>query len=361
MGSAADCVDAILGPYYVGVYIVSLPRWYRGFALAVLVTSLAPSEVRAQDSGFEVLYGFWHPDSTATTMSAAYFHALFGPFTWGLGVTHLDDRRATADHTLTGAELSLRLFGRNSGPYAVGSAGLGVRHTDGNVDALWSAGAGYQLRVLSVIRLGVEARYRTEDTRVAGFWRLDPSDRRGWEVQGRLAFSIGGGGTHTPMASTSGSAPGGPLTPPSADAIHDIATHDGASDASATLATSVVETAIDVMGTPYRWGGTTDNGFDCSGLIQYAYGQHGIILPRISRDQLRMGTSVDARVDALRPGDLLGFAIEGNQISHIGMYVGNGKFVHSASGGVKLSSLTEQDPDSRWWQHRFVKARRIIQ
>ncbi|HKI94122.1 MAG TPA: C40 family peptidase [Gemmatimonadales bacterium] len=325
-----------------------------------LAASLLPASLAAQASGFELWYGFWFPDSVATTATAAYFHPLLGPVSWGLGVTHLDDHRAAVDHTLTGGELSLQVFGRESGPYAVASTGLGIRHADGNIDALWTAGAGYQLRLFNAIKIGLEARYRAEDTRVAGFWHLDPTDRRGWEIQARLAFGIGGGGGGGRAASATSSGP--PVfTVPSSTTIDDLAKDSGASDDAARVATSVVETALDAMGTPYRWGGTSDNGFDCSGLIQYAYGQHGIILPRVSRDQLRMGSVVDRAVDALRPGDLLGFAINGREITHIGMYVGNGKFVHSAAEGVKLSSLTATDPDSRWWQHRWVTARRIIQ
>jgi cell wall-associated NlpC family hydrolase len=134
----------------------------------------------------------------------------------------------------------------------------------------------------------------------------------------------------------------------------------GASDETAALAAQVVNTALDAMGTPYRWGGSDDNGFDCSGLIQYAYAQHGILLPRASRDQIRMGLPVEPRLEALRPGDILGFSVERAGVTHVGLYVGNGQFIHSASGGVKLSSLTATDPDSRWWQQRLVAARRIL-
>ena len=56
---------------------------------------------------------------------------------------------------------------------------------------------------------------------------------------------------------------------------------------------NVVETAVAVMGSPFRWGGTDENGFDCSGLIQYAYGEHGVILPRRSRDQARTGVNIE--------------------------------------------------------------------
>jgi cell wall-associated NlpC family hydrolase len=116
------------------------------------------------------------------------------------------------------------------------------------------------------------------------------------------------------------------------------------------------------MGTPYRWGGTDANGFDCSGLIQYAYGQVGIVLPRTSRDQSRMGSGVDRQVDALRPGDILAFSSDGtSRVTHVGLYVGDGQFIHSSSTGVKLSSLLADDGDSRWWQQRWIAARRIVE
>jgi cell wall-associated NlpC family hydrolase len=136
----------------------------------------------------------------------------------------------------------------------------------------------------------------------------------------------------------------------------------GASEEAARVSASVVETALAVMGAPYQWGGTDANGFDCSGLIQYAYGQHGIVLPRISRDQARMGTAVDRRVAALRPGDVLAFSGDGTSgVTHVGLFVGDGQFLHSASGGVTLSSLMASDGDSRWWQQHWVAARRIVE
>ncbi len=122
----------------------------------------------------------------------------------------------------------------------------------------------------------------------------------------------------------------------------------------------MVETALDVMGTPYRWGGNDQDGYDCSGLIQYAYGEHGILLPRVSRDQARMGTAVDRDAGRLAPGDILAFSVDGGGVSHVGLYVGDGRFIHSASSGVKLSSLSADDPDSRWWRARWVGARRVL-
>jgi cell wall-associated NlpC family hydrolase len=122
------------------------------------------------------------------------------------------------------------------------------------------------------------------------------------------------------------------------------------------ITSDVVDTALEAIGTPYVWGGTDQNGFDCSGLIQYAYAQHGIQIPRVSRDQIRAGRDVVPRVEALLPGDILGFTRDlSRSVSHVGLYVGEGRFIHSGSGGVRLSNLT--DP---YWREHVVAARRMV-
>ena len=123
-----------------------------------------------------------------------------------------------------------------------------------------------------------------------------------------------------------------------------------------------MRTALDALGTPYVWGGTEANGFDCSGLIQWAYSQHGIRLPRISRDQARSGNEVTPVLEALQPGDILLFAAQpGGGVTHVGMYIGNQTFIHSAKEGVKLSRLVAEDSDGTWWVSRWIGARRIVQ
>jgi cell wall-associated NlpC family hydrolase len=117
-----------------------------------------------------------------------------------------------------------------------------------------------------------------------------------------------------------------------------------------------------VLGTPYEWGGSAENGFDCSGLIQYAYARHGIRLRRTSRDQATSGSIVTPVIEALQPGDILLFAAEpGGGVTHVGMYVGEQTFIHSSNTGVKLSRLEAQDADGAWWVARWVGARRIVQ
>ncbi len=125
------------------------------------------------------------------------------------------------------------------------------------------------------------------------------------------------------------------------------------------VAEDVLFRAIGLVGTPYRYGGNTpDGGFDCSGLIGYVYRDAvGIVLPRSTREMNAMRSANVGR-DALVPGDLVFFATAGGgKVSHAGIYVGEGRFVHApASGGtVRLDSLA-----SAYWQRNFLSAKRII-
>ena len=334
------------------------PRPLRRAALLGVLGPLCASVLEAQ-GGLDVSYGrWWHDSSSSTTVTAAYLNRLLGPIDFGLGIYHLDDSRSAIDRTQSGGELSLGVGRVGGGLYAVGSVGLGMRHDNGNLDALWSAGAGYALNLFGFLQLAAEARYRIEDASVGGFWGLEPEDRKGFSISARLAM-----GRLGRRSTARGSPqPSGPsYDPPSESDIERAAHGGGVTEESADLSVDVVQTALAAMGEPYRWGGTGEGGYDCSGLIQFAYGEHGILLPRVSRDQVRAGTLVPKDVAALNPGDILGFSIEGGGVSHVGLYVGDGTFIHSASsGGVKLSSLSGTDPESRWWRQRWVVARRIL-
>ncbi|HVT37662.1 MAG TPA: C40 family peptidase [Gemmatimonadaceae bacterium] len=120
-----------------------------------------------------------------------------------------------------------------------------------------------------------------------------------------------------------------------------------------------VSTAHRWLGSPYGWGAVGTRGaIDCSALVRAAYLRAGITLPRVSRDQAALGVAVVRRVDALALADLLVFGkASTGAITHVGLYLGGGWFVHSASatGGVTVSRLA--DPQ---WTHLWLGARRII-
>lgn len=328
----------------------------RGAALLAALTLPGASPLAAQGGRLDVAYGWWWHDNVSTTFTAAYQNRLFGPFGYGLGMLHLDDSRSLPDRTMTGGEVSL-LLGGGRGLYGIGSVALGVRHSDGNLDALWSLGAGYRLRLFSLLSLGADVRYRVQDQHVSGFWQLDPTDRKGFSLRAFVALGVprlgGSGGRRAQPPPT--------YDPPSDADLERAMSDNGVTEESAGTAVAVVRTALDAMGTPYQWGGNDENGYDCSGLIHYAYGEHGILIPRVSRDQVRTGQLLPKEVAALRPGDILGFSTNGGGVSHVGLYVGDGTFIHSASsGGVRLSSLTASDPESRWWRDRWIVGRRIL-
>ena len=109
----------------------------------------------------------------------------------------------------------------------------------------------------------------------------------------------------------------------------------------------VVTVALKYLGVRYVWGGSTPSGFDCSGLTQYSYAQAGLSIPRTSRSQYLAGTHIARdRLDLLAPGDLVFFGRNGDagRVHHVGIYVGDGNFVHAPQTGdvVKVSSLTER-------------------
>lgn len=159
---------------------------------------------------------------------------------------------------------------------------------------------------------------------------------------------VGGGVGTTPVPRSADLEPRPSAPPPAAgDAV--------GGPAADRITAGVIEVALEAIGTPYEWGGTDANGFDCSGLIQFAYARFGVALPRTSAAQIRSGSPVDPELSLLRPGDVLGFSGRpSGKTSHVGLYIGGGEFIHSSSSGVRISRL------NRYWHVRLVGARRIV-
>ena len=113
--------------------------------------------------------------------------------------------------------------------------------------------------------------------------------------------------------------------------------------------------ALEMQGKPYRPGGNSPRGFDCSGLVQYSYSQVDLRLPR-STEGLWSGSRAVSRND-IRPGDLLFFHQEGKRNSHVAIYLGNNRFVHAPSSGKTVSTASLTD---RYWNQHFSAARRPV-
>jgi cell wall-associated NlpC family hydrolase len=119
----------------------------------------------------------------------------------------------------------------------------------------------------------------------------------------------------------------------------------------------IVRTAQSFIGLPYRWGGTSvENGFDCSGLTMTAYRLNGYQLPRTSRDQYAAGSPIP--ISAMQPADLVFFRTSSRRrVSHVGMYIGDGRFIHAPSRckHIRIDSL-----DGDYYRRRLVGARHFL-
>ncbi|HET8623427.1 MAG TPA: NlpC/P60 family protein [Gemmatimonadales bacterium] len=351
----------------IGRRSVRLPRLLRAAACAVAAL-VTPFSASAQGVHAEV--GHLLERDGWTSFRLGIDRTIVAPIGVSLFGIHLRDQSLLGRrHWGGGADLVL-LRGRSSGPYLVGGVAAGF-----SSDSLddwwhsWSAGGGYQLVLGGALALAGEARWRS----------VSPDRRDGLELSVRLGALFGGRpprARRTPTESApevlpppggapSFAGPDAPLppadterSPASAPSLTTVA--EESRGAATDLADSVVATALQALGASYRLGGTTTDGFDCSGLIQHAYATHGIKLPRVSRDQAREGEPVKRDLEALRPGDILTFSQRGGRVTHVGLYLGDGRFVHSARRGVQVSTLSSSDPHGRWYWKRWVGARRIV-
>ena len=265
------------------------------------------------------------------------------------------------------------LLGRSDPTVFLGAGGVGVSTTDADTEdgsrafvPTWSFGARGGVPVTSWLGFEVEARRR------APLEEVDPSDfptEGGWEYRAGVALRFGGrpaarvqpvprrdaeptSTTRRPLSEPHTTSPAVTVAAPVDEA------HAGGAE---LLAMRAIETADQYVGSRYRWGGASPSeGFDCSGFVQYVFRQHGIQLPRVSRDQARAGRAQPISLDGLAPGDLLFFAQGGPTVDHVAIYAGDGRIVHaSRSGyGVRYDELTGDR--GRWYARHLVAVRRVI-
>ncbi|MGF6089135.1 C40 family peptidase [Pseudomonas sp. 18173] len=120
---------------------------------------------------------------------------------------------------------------------------------------------------------------------------------------------------------------------------------------------NVLSRAVNVLGTPYRWGGSSPSkGFDCSGLVKYAFNDATFDLPRTS-NAMASGHGEKVDRDDLKPGDLIFFNIKSRRVNHVAIYLGNDRFIHAPRRGKSVSIDTLKKP---YWENHYVVAKRVL-
>lgn len=133
------------------------------------------------------------------------------------------------------------------------------------------------------------------------------------------------------------------------------------SPAPTSAAARLLQTADRYVGIPYVWGGNTpETGFDCSGFTKYVFAKQGIFLPRTSREQAHAGRGVALDYGAFEPGDILLFAEPNEAISHVAIYVGDGRIIHASSARGEVGYLDLDGDRGAWYVQNMVAVRRLM-
>jgi hypothetical protein len=284
----------------------------------------------------------------------------------GLGISSLSPQSnfgQSSSNLVWATDADLMLGPMNAGlgegfmPYTFGGIGMeSSAQPIGFTDAIrtWSYGGGLQLALGRLLSVNGEARSRHL---AAPAYPADSQFVRGIEYRVGIAFHFGGGRQRSSVYSTrrSSDSPPPASRPPRRGGIYWPASNTSASGA----ARRVVPAAERYIGVPYLYGGTSpESGFDCSGFVQYVYGQQGVDLPRTSRQMAGAGIAVDPSRRSLAVGDLMLFS-QGGRISHVAIYAGNGRFIHSSSSGkgVRYDDLGTRR--GKWFADHMVAARRV--
>jgi cell wall-associated NlpC family hydrolase len=207
----------------------------------------------------------------------------------------------------------------------------------------WSYGGGLTMPMGKAVGLFGETRWRISEFVLPSADHAPPATR---EFRVGLSFRVGGGGDMTQLLQVMSAAAGG-----------DVAADDPAT--SNKRIARLIAAASEYVGTPYHRGGTSPlAGFDASGFVRFVFERFGVTLPRVSRDQARVGERVRPDWTAIEPGDLVMFSDEGG-INHVAIYVGHAKIIHSSEtgGGVRYDDLTTDR--GRWFASHLAAARRI--
>jgi cell wall-associated NlpC family hydrolase len=239
-------------------------------------------------------------------------------------------------------------------PY--GFAGLGLESSAQPAtftDAIrtWSYGGGLQLALGRLLSINGEVRSRHL---AAPATAADSQFVRGLEYRVGIGFHFGGGRSRSSVFSrrTADVPPSAPRPSRTSRTTWPVSTTSASG-----AARRVVPTAEQYIGVPYVYGGTSPrSGFDCSGFVQYVYGIQGVDLPRTSRQMAGVGSAVSTR--SLAVGDLMLFS-QGGRISHVAIYAGNGRFIHSSSSGKGVRYDDLGTTRGRWFANHLVAARRV--
>ena len=209
----------------------------------------------------------------------------------------------------------------------------------------WSYGGGIALPISRSISLEGEMRNRTALGAIAP---IAADFVSGTEFRIGLNLKFGGSGTRSSRNSSTPSAGGGRA---SSGTIWPVGSVN-----SSGAARRVVPDAERYLGVPYIYGGSTPRGFDCSCLVQYVYRQEGVELPRTSRQMAGSGIAVER--SAMAVGDLMLFS-QGGEISHVAIYAGSGRFIHSSSSGGSVRYDDLNTPRGSWYATHLVAVRRV--
>ncbi len=249
------------------------------------------------------------------------------------------------------------LLGGFGHPFAFAGVGEQSASASPSIDAAvktWSYGGGVAIPLGNTIAVEGEARYRSQlgnATATAGDFAPGAEYRVG------LSFHFGS--SHA-SRSYGGALGGSPSRAPSGRTGGSRTTWPASGTSAAGAARRVVPDAERYIGVPYRYGGTSpQTGFDCSGFVQYVYARQGVDLPRTSRQMVGTGVAVDPNPRAMTTGDLILFT-QGGRISHVAIYAGSGRFIHSSSsgGGVRYDDFSTQR--GQWFANHMVAVRRVV-